>query len=129
MANRRAAAQTSVKTQGPNMCVATFSFDLVNVMALVVPPRTDPEFQTGRSAIAKVVGNEAGIHPFQRSGLLSVDDTAPKGAIPQDAMFDALAGTADRRVYGAIGGRVHEWQFDYTRTRNSTVWSYVGPVT
>ncbi|KAK1835737.1 hypothetical protein QBC39DRAFT_127498 [Podospora conica] len=112
----------------PIKCYTTFSFDLVYMMALAVSG-SSTDVSKGRSInVSLVTPDEQRRHEY---GPLAVKDTVPKGFIPEDAQFDAVAGSAERRVYGAIGGRIHEWQFDYSGLRSTSAvsWSYVGPVT
>lgn len=104
----------------PSQSLTTFAFDLVGIMVLAV------QSGSGRKAIVSV-GNLTD-KKYPQIGTLTVEETTPVGAIPDDARFDALAGSAERRVYAAIGGRIHEWKFDYVE-RQAVVWTYVGPVT
>jgi len=111
--------------QAPSQSLTTFTFDLVNVMALTVP-KSSSDPGSGRKATVSVPNRTAKGYP--QTGTLVVEETVPGGAIPEDAQFDSLAGSAERRVYGAIGGRIHEWQFDYSK-ESTVAWSYIGPVT
>jgi hypothetical protein len=112
--------------QVPSTSMTTFTFDLVNVMALAVPPKSSSDAGSGRKAAVSVANRVEKNYP--QTGTLVVEETVPEGAIPEDAQFDSLSGSAERRVYGAIGGRIHEWQFDYSK-ESTVAWSYIGPVT
>lgn len=103
-----------------------FTFDLVNIMALAVQPKSSSDAGSGRKVIVSV-GNLTD-NKYPQIGTLTMEETTPVGTIPDDAQFDSLAGSAERRVYAAIGGRIHEWQFDYVE-KQAVVWTYVGPVT
>lgn len=44
---------------------------------------------------------------------------------PTDAVFSAVTGTAQRRVYGVVNATIHEWEF----ARNDPLkWTYIGTV-
>ncbi|KAH6850293.1 hypothetical protein B0I37DRAFT_110630 [Chaetomium sp. MPI-CAGE-AT-0009] len=90
--------------------IATFSYELVNMMIVNVDPDGDLEVRTWDTQTWS--GLEA-------PNLLSGD-----GA-PSEPKFSAVAGTSQRRVFGVVNGTVHQWEFFTLSPRQ---WGYRGAV-
>ncbi|KAK4043223.1 hypothetical protein C8A01DRAFT_13242 [Parachaetomium inaequale] len=90
--------------------IASFSYDLVNMMIVSVDPDGDLEVRTWDSR------TWSGLKP---PNLLEAD-----GA-PDEPKFSAVAGNPQRRVFGVANGTVHQWEFFGL---SPLQWSYVGTV-
>ncbi|KAH6627826.1 hypothetical protein F5144DRAFT_577005 [Chaetomium tenue] len=93
---------------GPN--IASFSYELVNMMIISVDPDGDLEVRTWDTKAW--------------SGLDPPNLLAAEGA-PDEPKFEAVAGTSQRRVFGVVNGTVHQWEFFALSPRQ---WGYLGTV-
>jgi hypothetical protein len=93
---------------GPN--IASFSYELVNMMIINVDPDGDLEIRTWDTKAW------SGLDP---PNLIDAE------GVPDEPRFAAVAGTSQRRVFGVVNGTVHQWEFFTLSPRQ---WAYVGTV-
>ncbi|KAL2181777.1 uncharacterized protein P884DRAFT_253872 [Thermothelomyces heterothallicus CBS 202.75] len=90
--------------------IASFSYDLVNIMIVDVDPDGDLEVRTWDT---------------RSWSDLQPPNLVPSDGAPESPKFSAVAGNSQRRVFGIADGVIHQWEFF---SLSPLQWSYRGVV-